>query len=88
MFDDETVRRACENAPTDTRAYFRGECMRRFPESVAAASWDSVVFDLPDRETLLRVPTLEPTRGTRDHVGHLLDQAQDASALIDALTES
>ena len=86
MFTDEDVERACLEPPTDTRAYFRGQCMRRFPQSIAAASWDSVVFDLPDRDSLLRVPTIEPTRGTKDHVGHLFDQANDAAALIDALT--
>lgn len=87
MFDDSTVERARVEPPTDTRAYFRGECMRRFPDAIAAASWDSVVFDLPDRDTLLRVPTIEPTRGTKDHVGHLFEQSVDARALIAALTE-
>ena len=86
MFDDVEVERARTEPPWDTRAYFRGQCMSRFPESIAAASWDSVVFDLPDRDTLLRVPTIEPTRGTRDHVGHLFDEVSDAGALIDALT--
>ena len=88
MFDDAALERAQEHPPTDTRAYFRGECMRRYPDAVAAASWDSVVFDLPDRDTLLRVPTLEPTRGTVDHVGHILDSAPDATALIEALTDA
>lgn len=86
MFVDSEVERARLEPPVDTRAYFRGQCMSRFPDSIAAASWDSVVFDLPDRDTLLRVPTVEPTRGTKDHVGHLFDQAADAGALIDALT--
>lgn len=88
MFDDASVDHARQHPPTDTRAYFRGECMRRYPDSIAAASWDSVVFDLPGRDTLLRVPTLEPTRGTFDHVGELLEASSDASALIDALTEN
>jgi len=87
MFSDEEVDRARLEPPTDTRAYFRGECMRRYPEAIAAASWDSVVFDIPDRQTLLRVPTVEPTRGTKDHVGHLFEAAPDAGSLIDALTE-
>jgi len=87
MFTDEQVRQARSHPPVDTRAYFRGECMRRFPEQIAAASWDSVVFDLPERDSLLRVPTLEPTRGTRDHVGDILERVIDASGLIDALTD-
>jgi proteasome accessory factor PafA2 len=86
MFTDEEVATAVDRAPEDTRAYFRGECIRRFPDSIAAASWDSVVFDLPGSDTLLRVPTLDPARGTRAHVEGLLDAATSASALIDLLT--
>ncbi|MBI1350865.1 MAG: proteasome accessory factor PafA2 [Actinomycetales bacterium] len=86
MFSDEEVAAAVDRAPEDTRAYFRGECIRRFPDAIAAASWDSVVFELPGHDALLRVPTLEPTRGTRAHVEALLDSATSATALIDLLT--
>jgi len=48
---------ATSAAPEDTRAYFRGECLRRYGSAVAAASWDSVIFDV-GRESLVRVPTL------------------------------
>ena len=71
--------------PVDTRAWFRGECLRRYGDSVAAASWDSVIFDLPGRDALQRVPTLEPTRGTRAHVGGLLDRSPTAEDLLAAL---
>jgi proteasome accessory factor A len=53
--------------------------------SVAAASWDSVIFDL-GRESLVRIPTLEPLRGTKAHVGALLEAAETAEQLVDALT--
>jgi proteasome accessory factor PafA2 len=85
LFSDEEVLAAVDHAPEDTRAYFRGECMRRYPDAVAAASWDSVVFDVPGTDALLRVPTLEPTRGTRAHVGALLDASPDVRTLIDRL---
>jgi proteasome accessory factor A len=75
---------AVANPPEDTRAFFRGECLRRYGPSVAAASWDSVIFDV-GRDSLVRVPTLEPQRGTRAHVGELLDRCPTAAALIDAL---
>ena len=86
LFTDDEVAAAVDRAPEDTRAYFRGECIRRYPDAIAAASWDSVVFDLPGSDALLRVPTLEPTRGTRAHVEQLLDSATSASVLIDLLT--
>jgi Pup amidohydrolase len=76
--------RAVNDPPEDTRAYFRGECLRRYGPSVAAASWDSVIFDI-GRESLVRVPMLEPQRGTRAHVGELLDRCPTAAALIEEL---
>ena len=82
---DAEVVRAVTTPPEDTRAWFRGECMRRYPEAVAAASWDSVIFDVPGQDALQRVPTLEPLRGTRAHVGDLLDASPTVVALLDAL---
>lgn len=82
---DERIEWAVTHPPTDTRAYFRGECVRRFPESVAAASWDSVVFDLPGEEQLLRVPMLEPVKGTQAMVEGLLDSSPTAADLLSAL---
>jgi proteasome accessory factor A len=82
---DDEVAAAVQRPPEDTRAYFRGECVRRYGTDIAAASWDSVIFDLPGRDALQRVPTLEPLRGTRAHVGELLDASPTASELLAAL---
>ncbi|UQX86650.1 proteasome accessory factor PafA2 [Jatrophihabitans telluris] len=84
LIDPADAESAREHPPVDTRAYFRGECLRRYPESVAAASWDSVIFDVGQR-SLVRVPTLEPLRGTRAHVQELLDRCATAHDLVDAL---
>ena len=46
--------------PEDTRAYFRGRCLEQYADQIAAASWDSVIFDLPGRESLQRVPDDRP----------------------------
>lgn len=83
---DAEVDAAIEDPPEDTRAYFRGRCLRQYADSVAAASWDSVIFDVPGRESLQRVPTLEPLRGTKTHVGALLDRCRTAADLVTALT--
>ena len=85
LVSEDDVVAAMRTPPDDTRAYFRGRCLERYPTSVAAASWDSVIFDL-GRESLVRIPTLEPSRGTRRHVGELIDQARTAEALVEALT--
>lgn len=80
----EDVQAAITTPPEDTRAYFRGECLRRYPEAVAAASWDSVIFDV-GKSSLVRVPTLEPLRGSKAHVGALLDRCKSAQELVAAL---
>ena len=86
LVDEQDVTRAIDYPPDDTRAYFRGRCLRQYPDAVAAASWDSVIFDIPGRESLQRVPTLEPLRGTKAHVGDLLDRCETATELVAALT--
>jgi len=88
LLDDETVEAAMHEPPLDTRAYFRGRCLEKYSANVAAASWDSVIFDLPGRESLQRVPTIDPLRGTRRHVGELMDRAETAEELFAALTGS
>ncbi|SDD37803.1 depupylase/deamidase Dop [Rhodococcus tukisamuensis] len=85
LVTEQQVLDAVHNPPTDTRAYFRGECLRRFGADIAAASWDSVIFDL-GRESLVRIPTMEPLRGSKAHVGALLDAAESAADLVDQLT--
>jgi proteasome accessory factor A len=85
LLTDDEVTRAMVTPPSDTRAFFRGECLRRFPAQVAAASWDSVVFDL-GRENLVRIPTMEPLKGTRDHVGLLFESTSSAQELVDTIT--
>jgi len=81
---EDEVQRAIEAPPTDTRAYFRGRCLAQFPQQVAAASWDSVIFDL-GAETLQRVPMHEPLRGTESSTKRLLDSCRTAGDLIDKI---
>ncbi|WP_341456512.1 depupylase/deamidase Dop [Thermobifida fusca] len=86
LLDESEVQRAVTEPPADTRAYFRGRCLAKYSDSVAAASWDSVIFDIPGYDSLQRVPTMEPQRGTREHVGELLDRCETAADLVAALT--
>ena len=86
LLSQDEVDDAMHDPPTDTRAYFRGRCLEKYAEHVAAASWDSVIFDLPGRESLQRVPTIDPLRGSRAHVGQLLDDCDSAEQLFSALT--
>jgi len=86
LLDDDTITAAMHDPPEDTRAYFRGRCLDKYPDSIAAASWDSVIFDLPGHDSLQRVPTIDPLRGSKAHVGELIDTSETALALFSALT--
>jgi proteasome accessory factor A len=79
---------AVHEPPTDTRAYFRGKCLEKYPDQIAAASWDSVIFDIPGQTSLQRVPMLEPLRGTKASVGGLLDRSPDAATLLRELASA
>ena len=81
MCDEADVTRAMAEPPPDTRAYFRGRVLAKWPESVVAANWDSIVFDV-GRDPLRRVPMMEPLRGTRELVGELVDSSGDVTELL------
>ncbi len=85
LFDDEATRTAMSEPPEDTRAYFRGRCLAQYASEVVAASWDSVIFDV-GRESLVRVPMMEPERGTKAHVGELFDRCPSAKDLLEIIT--
>jgi proteasome accessory factor A len=81
--DAEAIR-AMTEPPPDTRAFFRGRCLQRWPESIVAANWDSLVFDVGG-DPLRRVPMMEPLRGTEAHVGSLIDGCETAADLLEKL---
>lgn len=81
IVDDREATLAVSDPPQDTRAYFRGSCLKRWPEDIVAANWDSLVFDVGE-EPLRRVPMMEPTRGTRQQVEALLDSVDGCVDLL------
>jgi proteasome accessory factor A len=84
LVDDDEVERAVMDPPEETRAYFRGRCISKYPDAIAAASWDSLIMDV-GADALQRIPMREPLRGTRVHVEELLEACEDAATLVDRL---
>jgi proteasome accessory factor A len=78
------VEEAMTEPPKDTRAYFRGKCLQRWGSSIAAANWDSLVFDL-GTDPLRRVPMMEPLRGTAAHVDRLFEGCESPADLLERL---
>lgn len=81
---DEIFSAMCE-PPVDTRAFFRGKCISKWPQSVSSANWDSVVFDVGE-PTLQRIPMMDPLKGTRMHVGQLLQDCTTVNELLTRLS--
>jgi proteasome accessory factor PafA2 len=84
ILDPVDIERAVTEPPDTTRAYFRGKCLQRWGSSIAAANWDSLVFDL-GTDPLRRVPMMEPLRGTRAHVEELLNSVSSPAELLERL---
>jgi Pup amidohydrolase len=84
LVDPAEVAHAVSNPPETTRAYFRGRCLQKWPDAIVAANWDSLVFDVGG-DPLRRVPMMEPSRGTAEHVGTLIDECETAAELLSRL---
>jgi proteasome accessory factor PafA2 len=84
LVSEDSVEEAVSEPPPDTRAYFRGRCLQRWASSIAAANWDSLVFDL-GTDPLRRVPMMEPLKGTAAMVDRLLDGCSSPTELLERL---
>ncbi len=78
---DEEITAAILEPPDDTRAYFRGECLKRYGPAVFGVNWDSISFGVGD-EPINRIMMEEPLKGTRAHVGALLDNSPTVVELV------
>jgi len=81
LVSEHEIERAVMEPPENTRAWFRGRCISRFPDAIAAASWDSLIVDT-GADALQRIPMREPLRGTRSHVEDLLAGSEDVATLV------
>lgn len=84
IFDDHAISAAIHNPPPETRAYFRGRCVERYPDDIVAANWDSLVFDV-GTGPLQRVAMTDPLRGTRELTQELIETSETAAELLAAL---
>jgi len=81
---DDEVLAAMENPPADTRAYFRGTCLRKYGDGVYGASWSSLLFDSGEL-VVKKIPMTEPTRGTRKLTQEILERSETVAELLENL---
>lgn len=70
LLSHEEIVHAMHYPPVDTRAYFRGTCLRKFPNHIHSASWNSMVFKAA--EGFDKIMMERPHFGTQQIVGELL----------------
>ena len=71
-----------DEPPEDTRAYFRGQCLKKFKNQIFGVNWDSISFSVGDGP-IKRIMMEEPLRGTKSHVQHLLERSETAAELVE-----
>jgi proteasome accessory factor A len=81
MLTEEDIVRSMDDPPEDTRAYFRGQCLKKFKNQIFGVNWDSISFNLGDGP-IKRIMMEEPTRGTKRHVQQLLERSETAADLV------
>ncbi len=85
IVSDSEIERAVRTPPTGTRAYFRGQCLKKFPGSVYGSSWTSVLFDVGNT-TIKKIPLLEQLRGTEALTRELIEGSDSAESLLARLS--
>lgn len=84
----DDVAAAAAQAPTDTRAWLRGEVARRFSGELLAANWDTLVLDTPyGASSTTRVLLADPLQGTAEQLQEALADVDDAAGLVRVLGE-
>lgn len=87
ILTDEAIETAISTAPTNTRAYFRGESIRRFSPAIIAAGWDAMVFST-GRNGHTRVTMPDPQFGTAAHTADLFAAHETVDAFLADLLAS
>lgn len=85
LLQDSEIAKAEHQPPPGTRAYFRGQCLKKFGREMYAASWTSVLFDVGNT-TIKKIPLMEPLRGSESLTRELLEGSESAESLLAKLT--
>lgn len=86
LLKDEDIQYFVDQAPDDTRAYFRSRCIQKYAEEILFLNWEVVGFNHGEIHRM--IPLLNPLKGTRDHFETLFEDAPTSAALIAQLEAS
>lgn len=86
LVDSETIERAADQPPEDTRAWFRGTAVRRYPSAMVSVGWDSVNVEFPGIRRGARIGMPEPLDLTRETTREWFD-APDVEQWVHRVAE-
>lgn len=81
----EEIREAAKTPPADSRAWFRGAVSARFGEDVIAASWQTMILKYSEGTARLQLNDVDKL--TREHVGEIINSAENTDGLLAGLAE-
>jgi proteasome accessory factor PafA2 len=81
---DTEIDLAVDQPPSDTRAYIRGMCLKKFRQQVFSVNWDSLAFNLDDGD-IKRIALEDPFQGTKAQVAEAIEAATSASEFVATL---
>lgn len=84
LIDKQDIAKAEFYPPENTRAYFRGQMIRRFNSEIFSAGWHAMVVDTGE-EHMLRVPMFNPLGGTKERVESLFEKSTCVKDVVDSL---
>jgi proteasome accessory factor A len=79
LFAEAEIAWAVDHPPASTRAYLKGEALRRFPDGVAAAGWDRLALAWAGGTASFALA--DPLAGTSAQVGAALEEAASVEDL-------
>lgn len=86
LVDEETIRRAVQHPPKNSRAFLRGAVAAKFPEQVVASSWQTIVVKHEHGVAKISIDAVDGF--TEEEVGELVDAAASTDDLLAALRDA
>ncbi|MFP7365776.1 depupylase/deamidase Dop [Corynebacterium callunae] len=86
LISQEDIAQAAATPPAHSRAFFRGQMMDKFGESVLAANWESLIVQA-SFEDPIRIATTELDGLAAAEVGEILDSASTVDEVIAGLDQ-
>jgi proteasome accessory factor A len=85
LLSEDEIIQAITNPPFDTRAYFRGQCLKKYRANIFGVSWGAISFDIGDA-SVKRILMPEPAKGSHQYVHELLEKSQTVEELLTNMT--